>query len=221
MNLNLPDSSYASQILRNRITGELWRRGEFPKLILKGPQLEMLKAYDESDNIMFFFLCSRRIGKSVTLFSLAVRECLKRPNARVLYLSSTTENTTEITDQTADVVLETCPEELRPVFKMKQAKFVFPNGSEIRVKGLDKVKGNAIRGVKANLIIFDEACFMSDLTSIVDSVALPMAIATRGKIVFGSTPPSSPGHDSIRLLARCEAANASIRRTIFSLQGIL
>lgn len=207
--------------LKNLASAELWRRGEFAPLLLKGPQLEMLNAFDASSNIMFFFLCSRRLGKTVTLFSLAVRECLQKPGARVLYLSMTTDQVREIVDQVEEVVFENCPDDIKPKFKSKEGKFVFPNGSEIRIKGLDKAKGSSIRGVKAHLIIFDEACFMDDLNGIVNSVAMPMVIATKGRILFGSTPPATPGHDSIEILARCEEKGALITRDIYSMRGVL
>lgn len=219
--LNLDGTEAAKLILRNRASAEMWRRGEFAPLLLRGPQLEMLDAFDKSSNIMFFFLCSRRIGKSVTLLTAAVRQCLKQPNSRVLYLSTTTEQTAEIIDQTMEVVIENCPPELRPKHKIKDNKFVFPNGSEIRFKGLDKVTHNAIRGVKAHLTILDEACFVRDLKPIVDNAVMPMAISCGGRILFGSTPPESPAHDSVAILQRCELKGAVIKRDIYSMRGIL
>lgn len=221
MKLNLQNTQAARLKLKNMAAAEMWRRGEFAPLLLKGPQLEMVNAFDLCTNVMFFFLCSRRLGKTVTLFTLAVRECLKAPNRRVLYLSMTTDQIREIVAQAEEVVFENCPDDLKPKWKSKEGKFVFPNGSEIRVKGLDKAKGSSIRGVKAHLIIFDEACFMDDLNGIVNSVALPMVIATKGKIVFGSTPPDSPGHDSIGIISRCEERGALIVRDIYSMRGIL
>lgn len=219
--LNLEGTEAAKLILRNRASAEMWRRGEFAPLLLKGPQLEMLEAFDKSTNIMFFFLCSRRIGKSVTLLTTAIRQCLKHPNSRVLYLSTTTEQTAEIVDQTVDVVLEHCPPELRPKHKIKDNKYVFPNGSEIRFKGLDKVTHNAIRGVKAHLTILDEACFVRELKQIVDNAVMPMAISCGGRILFGSTPPESPAHDSVALIHRCMQKNALIVKDIYSMKGIL
>lgn len=221
LKLNSAGSEAAKLLLRNRAAAEMWRRGEFAPLLLKGPQLEMLDAYDKSSNIMFFFLCSRRIGKSVTLLTAAVRQCLQHPNSRVLYLSTTTEQTSEIVDQTVDVVLENCPPELRPKHRIKDNKYVFPNGSEIRFKGLDKVTHNAIRGVKAHLTILDEACFVRDLKQIVDNAVMPMAISCGGRILFGSTPPETPAHDSVSLIQRCELKNALIIRDIYSMKGIL
>ena len=158
---------------------------------------------------------------TVTLLSIAINECMSTPGTRVLFLSSTTEQVREIIDQASDVVLETCPPDLKPVMKQKENKFIFKNGSEIRIKGLDRVGGSAIRGVGADLVIFDEACFMNDLEYIYKSIVLPMVIATGGRVLFGSTPPMSAGHESVQIIAECEKNDALTKKTIYDMQDIL
>ena len=207
--------------IKRKVQEELWRRGEITDFLLKGPQRELYRRFEESESTMFFALCTRRGGKSFTLLTTAVAECIQNPKHKVLYLSTTTDQVREIVGQTADVVLDTCPPEMRPRFYSKENKYVFPNGAEIRVKGLDKTGGNAIRGVKAHLVVFDEACFMLDLREILDSVVMPMAIATGGRILFGSTPPDTPGHDSIGIIARCEQDDALFKFTIDDMVGVL
>lgn len=211
----------AKLAVQQKAVGELWRRGDIVDILLKPYQLDMYKAFQNSECVMFFLLCSRRLGKSTLLLTTAVSECLKKPSCKVLYLSTTTDQVREIVGQTAEVVLETCPESLKPVFKQKENKFVFKNNSEIRVKGLDKSGGSAIRGVKADLVIFDEACFMVDLQNILDSVVMPMVIATNGRILFGSTPPDTPGHDSIGIIARCEQDGALLIKDIYCAKDVL
>lgn len=221
MKLNLQNTQAARLKLKNLAAAEMWRRGEFAPLLLKGPQLEMVAAFDNYKDNQFFFLCSRRLGKTVTLFTIAVRECLRTPASKVLYLSMTTDQIREIVAQAEEVVFENCPDDLKPKWKSKEGKFVFPNGSEIRVKGLDKAKGSSIRGVGAKLVIFDEACFMDDLAGIVKSVVMPMVNASKGRVLYGSTPPDSPGHDSIAIISECEAAGGLIVKDIYSMRGIL
>lgn len=217
-----PSKTTAAKIrLRQKATEELWKRGSFVESLLKGPQIDMYRSFMDTEETMTFWLSSRRLGKSMTMFTTAVSECLRVPMTKVLYLSTTTGQVQEITQQTAEVVLEGCPEHLRPKYKSKEQKFVFPNGSEIRVKGLDVAKGSSIRGVKANLVLFDEACFMRDLNNIIDSVVMPMVIATGGRIILGSTPPDSPGHDSIDIIDRCEKVGTLHKYTIYQMEGIL
>jgi hypothetical protein len=219
--LNL-DKSRAAQIrAKQKATATLWRTGKFTDLLLNGYQRDMLKSFDESGHIMHFLLSSRRLGKTWVECTAALRQCLSRPNSRVLFLSTTTEQVEEICDQTFSLLLESCPPELKPDYQKKSHKYIFPNGSEIRVKGLDKSGGDAIRGVKAHLVIFDEACFMRGLNNIIDSVVMPMVIATKGRILFGSTPPSTPGHDSIEIIRRCEKAGALCKKDIMVTLDIL
>lgn len=221
MRLNLEGTKSAKLAAKTRAIHALWRKKEFIGLLLNSYQQKMVDEFDKSDNILYFWLCSRRIGKTWILATLALREAMTNPGSRILYLSTTTDQVNEICDQTFTQLLDSCPDDLRPELKVKQNKYIFPNGSEIRIKGLDKVGGNAIRGVKANLVIFDEACFMKGLNDILNSVVMPMAIATKGRIIFGSTPPSTPGHDSIEIIARCEQDNALMRLDINVARGVL
>jgi len=211
--------------LRNRATAELWRRGDVVDILLKGRQKDIYELYKINRATpgitSTFALCTRRGGKSFTAFAIAISECIQKSNYKVLYLSTTTEQVREITGQISESVLETCPADMKPFWKSKESKFVFPNGSEIRVKGLDKVGGSAIRGVKADLVIFDEACFMQDLRNIVESIVSPMIVAENGHIIFASTPPDTPGHESISIIAQCEANNALIKYTIDDTLGVL
>jgi len=219
--LNL-DKSRAAQIqAKKKATATLWRTGKFTDLLLNSYQQDMLRSYDESDYVMHFLLSSRRIGKTWVESTVALRQCLARPNSRVLFLSTTTEQVEEICDQTFSLLLESCPPELKPEYQKKSHKYIFPNGSEIRVKGLDKSGGDAIRGVKAHLVIFDEACFMRGLNNIIDSVVMPMVIATKGRILFGSTPPSTPGHDSIDIIRRCEIEKALCKKDLMVSLNVL
>jgi hypothetical protein len=216
--LNLNKTARIREAAQDLAVSQLWKTNNFYKLLLDTNQLGMLaeiKEHRKQGSIKSFVLASRRIGKSVFLCTQAVHECLSGPNKRVLYLSKLTENLREIIDQGMTVVLETCPEAIRPVYKERSSKFVFANGSEIRLKGLDKAGGDSVRGVKADLIIFDEACFMSDLRNLVKDIAMPMVIANQGYMLFGSSAPSSPGHESLSIIQECEAEGTLIKRTIY------
>lgn len=202
------------EVARDRAKKVIWERGEFLQIKLDELQKEMIAQYHASGEVMYCLLCARRLGKSVTLFGLAVEEALKRPGSRILYLSKTTDNVNEIVDQCAGFIMDGAPEEVVPAFNKKSNKFQFPNGSEIRIKGMDRVGGDAIRGVKADLVIIDEFCFMENLIYLIDSILMPMVIATDGRIVLGSTPPDTPGHESIDIIQRCEKNNAIIVKTI-------
>lgn len=217
--LNLGQTLAAKSKIQELAVKQLWRTGDFQKLILDTNQLSVLEEvarHRASGSVKSFILASRRIGKSVLLCAAAVKECLDKPGTRVLYLSKTTDNLREILDMSMSVVLETAPEDIRPTYKERYLKYVFNNGSEIRFKGLDKAGGDAVRGVKAKLIIFDEACFMSNLHNLVRNIAMPMVVAESGYMLFGSSAPDTPGHESVGVIQECEEAGVLIKRDIYS-----
>lgn len=216
--LNLERSAQLREAAKDLALAQLWRTNEAHKLLLDSNQLGMLaeiKKHREGGAMKSVVLASRRIGKTVLLCTMAVREALSKPNARILFLSKTTDQLAEIMDQGMQVVLETCPEDVRPILKIRNNKYVFPNGSEVRCKGLDKVGGNALRGVKADLVIFDEFAFIDNLLSLINDVFMPMAIASHGYILFASSAPSTPGHESVGVIHAAAAEGVLIKRTIY------
>lgn len=219
--LNINKAKVAQARVKQMATATLWKSGNFTELLLNDYQREMRDKFDKSDSILFTLLSSRRIGKTWVEGAIALRQCMTRPNSRVLFLSTTTEQVEEICDQTFTLLLETCPEDIKPVYHKKSHKYRFKNGSEIRVKGLDKTGGDAIRGVKAHLVIFDEFCFMKDIVNIIDSVVMPMVIGTGGRILLGSTPPSTPGHESVGIIRKCEMTDSIAKFTIDAALDVL
>lgn len=205
----------AKQKAKNRATEELWRRGKFLDLILDDTQKGMVQDFKDSDSLFYIWMCSRRLGKSVALNGVAIELALTQPGSRILYLSKTTDNVNEIVDQASSVILANCPDALAPAFKKQENKFVFPNGSEIRVKGLDNTGPDVIRGVKAHLTILDEFCFMRNLDYLISSIVQPMAIESHGRILMASTPPDTPGHDSLTWIQKAEERGALTRKTIY------
>mgnify|MGYP003674810263 CR=1 FL=1 len=218
--LNLSTSKLSASRIKHLATDKVWRQNRFLDIILNEYQKEMLNGFTVSSNVMYFMLCSRRMGKTWILCAESLRQCLEHPGSRVLFLSTTTIQAEEICSQTFGPILENCPEDIKPVYKSKSNKYVFKNGSEIRVKGMDHSGADAVRGVKAHLIVFDEACFIRKLQESID-VVMPMVIATNGRILFGSTPPDSAGHDSVNVIRQCEMANALVKMDINVTKGVL
>ncbi len=204
--------------VKRRAIEELWRRGEQLRRILDETQYDMYQKYLEFDRTIdpiFIFLCSRRLGKSVSCFGIADNHCRQNPGSRVLYLSKTSENLKEILDQAGSVILNHCPDMIKPTYLKKDQKFVYSNGSEIRFKGLDKTGPDVLRGIKSDLVLLDEFCFMDNLQYLLSSVLMPMVIETEGRILMASTPPIAPGHESINYIAKAEITGAIIKKTIY------
>ncbi len=215
MKLDLSKTSVAARRVKEGAKASLWRQGEWLPLVLDSTQQEMVKAYKESESTFYIWLCSRRLGKSHSLWAMSVEAALSQPNSRILYLSKTTDNVKEIVNQVAIGVLDSCPAEIMPTLKVGDNKYVFNNGSEIRIKGLDTTGPDAIRGVGADLVVLDEFCFMRHLDNLISSVLMPMVIERGGRILMGSTPPSTPGHDSINWINKAKMREAITVKTIY------
>lgn len=177
----------------------LWRRGSL-RFKLHGVQQKILDQLGEvsaTGSKKFYLLCSRRFGKSYMLLTLAVQKCLQLPGARVLYLAPWAKDAESIVTDTAAMLLEDCPEDLRPDYKAQAREFIFRNGSVLRIKGTNGEHAQYLRGTYADLIVLDECGIMDDLKHVVSDVCMPMTLTRPGAMVlFATTPPRSPGHES-------------------------
>lgn len=218
MKLNYSKSRSTKANIRLRALEEMWNRGKQVERILDECQMDLYNFYHDADRAVssrIVILASRRLGKSVFAFAAADEVCRNNPGSRVLYLSKTNDNLNEILDQVSTVYLQSCPDNLKPELKVKAMKYVYPNGSEIRFKGMDRAGADSVRGVKAQLVIFDEFCFMDDLISLVKSTIGPMINEQKGKMIFISSAPLTPGHESLEIIQEAEACGMLVRKTIY------
>lgn len=215
--LNYKKSRSTRASIRQKALEELWGRGAHLDRMFHSGQLECKKLFEANskDGDMFMLLLPRRFGKSVFCFGMSDNYCRQNRNARILYLSKTSENLKEILDQSSGAIFKTCPEHLKPQYMKKDQKYVYSNGSEIRFKGMDKSGPDSLRGVTADLIVLDEFCFMEDVSYLIDNVLMPMLIETGGRMLLASTPPIAPGHESIEYIIKCENKGNFLKKTIY------
>ena len=86
------------------------------------------------------------------------------------------------------MLLEDCPEHLKPTYIESKFTYHFANGSSIQLAGSDNKHYERLRGQKSDLVLVDEAGFCDNLKHIVKSILLPTLTHTGGKIVLASTP---------------------------------
>jgi hypothetical protein len=127
-------SDEAREAARKKVVEILWRRGNL-QFLLDDTQLKIRAAIRGARTRKFYLLCSRRLGKSYTLFCEAVELCLKKPGARVLYLAPEGRDAAEIATDIAEYVLATCPADLKPEYNTQEKFYRFNNGSIISFKG--------------------------------------------------------------------------------------
>lgn len=112
------------------------------------------------------------------------------------------------------MLLVDCPEKIKPVYKVQEQVWVFPNGSEIHMAGTDNGNAESLRGTASDLNFIDEAGFASDLDYVLKDILMPQTITTGGKTLLGSTPPRTPAHDFTEIARECEVEGFFTKLTI-------
>ncbi len=154
----------------------------------------------------YILKCHRRFGKSFLSGVLAVELCLAVPHARVYWAAETGKQVRQIILPNLRILLATCPEDLRPTWKMAEGVWAFPNGAKIHIAGCeDEEKADRLRGDGAELFILDEAGSIKPLRYVYRSIALWMVSRSGGRIIMPSSPAKTPAHD---FTAYCHLAEA-------------
>lgn len=115
-------------------------------------------------------------------------------------------------------ILEDCPEDLRPTWKQLESKWVFPNGSYIKLCGANNGQFDNLRGNKSDLFILDEAAQIDKVEDVINSVALPQLLSSKNpnkKIILPSTPPTTPDHPFKKYAENAKAIGAYSHFTIY------
>ena len=132
----------------------LWNQGTVHWLLHEG-QKSLYDSYKNCTDKIVVWNCSRRFGKSWTLCTIAIETCLKKPNSLVKYCCAKQNDAKNIIRPLIREIVATCPEELRPVYKVYEKAYIFPNGSRIELSGLDAGRADSIRGGSCHLAIID------------------------------------------------------------------
>lgn len=171
-----------------------WARGDLNHLLHSG-QTKIQSVLTKSQHQLQVVLCARGFGKTYWGATLAVSQALQKPKSKIKIATEFQTDLEALILPNFDAVLEGCPEGLRPLWKATKCKFVFQNGSEIALVGLDR-KPNGLRGQHGvDLIILEEAGFISKLETLYRSVIVPTTTHRPNcKIVLISTPPESLDH---------------------------
>lgn len=198
---------------RESLIIEAWYRGNLSFLWHKGQKV-MENTWANAKNQLFVMNVARQYGKSYYTVSKAIQLAMTKPNARIKYGTAFHTDLTEFILPTFEKILESCPTSLKPKYKTQGSKWVFDNGSEIKLVGLDK-SPNSLRGNVIDMIIIDEAGFVSNLDYIYKSVIIPATLHRPDcKIVFISTPPSTPAHAFLDYAQRADREGSYVKLTI-------
>lgn len=204
----------AEPTLIERARREKWRRHDLSYMFHNG-QKKLEQAFEDAQGQLFVANISRQFGKSFWSVAKAIQLALQKPKARIKFGTAFQTDLTEFILPTFDAVLTDCPPGLRPQYKVHGSKWVFSNGSEIKLVGLDK-SPNSLRGNVIDLIIIDEAAFVDKLEYIYRSIIMPATLHRPNcRIILVSTPPTTPAHAFGDFIQAAEVSNAYIKLTIY------
>ena len=198
----------------NEARNRLWKKGNLEWKLDKN-QEQLYSFIKNNPHKIVVMACSRQMGKSWLLCTLAIEQCIKQPNSIVALIAPEVKMIKRILRAKMREILVDCPKDIAPEYKSVDHIYRFPNGSEIQIAGTDNGHAESLRGIKANLCIVDEAGFCSDLDYIVKNILIPTTTNTEGKIILSSTPPKTNDHDFVKFWQRAEIVGSLIKRTIY------
>lgn len=194
---------------------ELWRRG-FLRWKCHKTQEKMYDAFKASTALKTYWDCARKLGKSYLMGILGMETCIQKPLAKVYYCCPFgTDGDDIISDINAQLLLD-CPNDAKPQHLKAERKFVFANGSEFIIKGVNNDGAKFRRGPRCTLFLGDEVATWDDLDFVIHSIALPMTLTERGRILMASTPPREPGHASAKMRQDCFTEGAYQKFNIYA-----
>ena len=176
---------------------QLWKLGNLD--YKRHPaQLKMKEYIQDSEQQIIPVLASRRLGKSFEALIEAVELCQSKSHAIVKYICPRLKMVKTIVNPNMRIILEDCPDDMRPEWKENDKTWLFPNGAQIQFAGTDNGSHENLRGGNSDLCIVDEAGFCDHLTYVVESILFPTTLLTHGKVVMISTPSKSSDHEFIQ-----------------------
>lgn len=200
---------------RDEAISELWYRGNLAFKLHEGQKL-IKASLDKVTGQLYVCNCSRQWGKSFLMVTEAISLALKKPGARIKYGTAFLSDLEEFIMPIFEQVLADCPSDIKPKFRTKGSKWLFKNGAEIKLVGLDK-NPNGLRGNAIDLIILDECGFIHNLSYLYKSVIIPATTHRPNcKVILISTPPTTPAHDFGDFVQRAQVENCYAEFDIYT-----
>lgn len=172
---------------------------------------------------IFQFDVSRRWGKDFLSLLIRLEDAIRKPGGHFMYATAFGKDISGIVIPLFHALCEDCPIDIKPEYKQSfqgtEAGIYFPNGSIIRLVGIDR-NPDGLRGRHCDGVTISEAGFVERLEYAILSVISPMLMGESdwrlgATILVNSTPPEIPGtwYDT-HLTADCVANDRHVLRTI-------
>lgn len=191
----------------------LWSRGEL-SWKLHSAQHHLEGIYNRIAGQLFVGNCSRQWGKSYWAVKKAIELAIRIPKAQIRYGAAFQSDLVDFIIPAFENILEDAPANVKG--KKLGHFYVFPNGSRIKLVGLDK-NPNGLRGNTLDLIVIDECGFVTNLDYLYKSVIIPSTLHRPNcKIIMISTPPSTPAHPFVDYCQKAEAEGSYVKLDIYT-----
>lgn len=171
---------------------EAWKRGVLDWKLDKH-QLELVQGMRTEGVELIYADFTRRGGKTYGAGVFCDSEARKQ-KISIRYATAFQSDLIQFIKPTFDLIEQDCPDDLRAEYLESAKVYKFPNGSEIKLVGLDK-NPNGLRGNGIRIIVIDEAGFVANLKYIYEAVIVPATLRRKSqlkqpiKIIIITTPP--------------------------------
>lgn len=209
---------------------ELARLGDLSWMLDEHQEVRIYNHYRDFEGSMHefegdgFYNCwmldaGRQVGKTFTTGLIRVEDCILWPGTRYICACAEEVSLSEFIIPNIDTIIEYLPDDIRPTFmrghKGMKAGYWFPNGSVIKLVGLDK-NPKGLRGPKCDGANIHEAGFPRHLAKTVVSVLQPQFQRGRNPtLILESSAPEDPEHDFDTVFKpSCERRKAYVFLTI-------
>lgn len=194
----------------------LWSQGEVDYVFEPHKeQAEMFDFLDSAQPKSINYIEATRGFAKTSGVSFWMFKKLYQKKIRILYGSSIKDQVEELADLFLEPLFEMAPPGLRPHKIKSKFKYEFPNGSYLRLIGLDKDKLRSRRGPQYDIAYLDEIAMIDNPYDMVFSSLYPMVERRNGIIICTTTPPLTFGHTSSKIKLHCQLRNRYFRRDVY------
>lgn len=194
---------------------ELWQRGNLTFKLHKGQKI-INDFFNKMTGQLFCCNISRQFGKTVYSVIKAIECALSKPNCIIRYGTAFLVDLMRFIIPAFNLIMDDAPKSVKgKLVRQGGSAFLFPNGSRIDLVGIDR-NPDAMRGNSLDMVVVDEAGYVSSLKYLYESVIIPSTVhRPHCKILMVSSAPDSPDHDFKYFADKANEQKAYVKLTIY------
>lgn len=157
----------------------------------------------------------RRWGKTFLVALIRVEDCIRRARQNITYATAFQDDIVELIQPMLEDLFEDCPAELAPKYVKARKTWIFPNGSRLKLVGIDK-NPKGLRGRGSDGFNVTEAGHVRNLAyTIGTKVYQQFQRRPWATLILESNAPEDPEHDFDRIfIPDAEKRGAYVFETI-------